>query len=46
MEFKPHPYQRFAIDLILKNPAVALFLKPGLGKTSITLAAIQDLMYY
>ena len=45
MEFKPHPYQRLAIDLILNNPAIALFLKPGLGKTSITLAAINDLMY-
>lgn len=45
MKFKPHDYQKFAIDFIEKNPVSALFLDCGLGKTIITLTAIQNLMY-
>lgn len=45
MQFKPHDYQKFAIDFIERNPVSALFLDCGLGKTIITLTAIQNLMY-
>lgn len=45
MKFSPHEYQRFAIDFILKNPVAALLLDMGLGKTSITLTAINDLLF-
>lgn len=45
MDFKPHPYQRYAIDRILNTPGVGLFLDMGLGKTVITLTAIQKLIY-
>lgn len=45
MKFNPHDYQKYAIDFIEKNPVSAVFLECGLGKTIITLTAIQNLMY-
>jgi SNF2 family DNA or RNA helicase len=45
MDFKPRDYQKYAIDFIIDNPASALFLDMGLGKTVITLTAIDCLMY-
>ena len=45
MKFNPHPYQQYAIDRVVSDPAVGLFLEPGLGKTSITLTAIQELKF-
>jgi len=44
MRFEPHGYQRHAIDWILEHPACALFLEMGLGKTVITLTAIDQLL--
>ena len=46
MEYKPHNYQAYCIQRILQDPAVGLFLRPGLGKTSITLTAVNILRYY
>lgn len=43
MRFVPYPYQQFCIDRIVENDAVGLFLEMGLGKTVITLTALQDL---
>lgn len=37
----PHDYQKKAVKFLLEHAAAALFLDPGLGKTSITLAAIK-----
>lgn len=37
----PHAYQKKAVKFLLEHAAAALFLDPGLGKTSITLAAIK-----
>jgi SNF2 family DNA or RNA helicase len=45
IEFEPHDYQTFAIDKITEQKQIALFLEPGLGKTVITLTAIDELMY-
>ena len=45
MIFRPYAYQRFAIQKILDNEALGLFLDMGLGKTVITLTAIDILMY-
>ncbi|MCO7175546.1 SNF2-related protein [Sporolactobacillus kofuensis] len=45
MMFKPHDYQKFAIEKVIDRPAVGLFLDMGLGKTAITLTAINDLKY-
>lgn len=45
MEFVPHKYQEIAIQKIFKTPKAGLFLDMGLGKTVITLTAINTLMY-
>lgn len=37
----PHAYQKKAVKFLLGNGAAALFLDPGLGKTSITLEAFR-----
>ena len=44
MLFKPYEYQKTAIQWIIDKPHCALFLDCGLGKSSITLTAIQQLM--
>lgn len=31
MKFIPHPYQAYAIERILEQPAIGLFLDMGLG---------------
>lgn len=46
MKYTPHNYQAYAISRIVNDDAVGLFLRPGLGKTSITLSAINILRYY
>lgn len=43
--FHPHPYQQACIDRVVESPAVGLFLRPGLGKTVITLTAVQRLKF-
>lgn len=43
MIYKPHDYQRYATDFILNNPIAAVLLEMGLGKSVITLTAIQEL---
>lgn len=45
MKFEPHSYQRYAIERIVTGPSVGLFLDMGLGKTVITLTAVNDLRY-
>lgn len=45
MIFKPHKYQQIAIDKIFELPRCGLFLEMGLGKTVITLTALERLMY-
>lgn len=45
MEFKPHDYQKYAIDYILTHPVTAAILDMGLGKTVITLTAIDELLH-
>lgn len=44
MQYKPHDYQQYAINYILEHPIAAVILGMGLGKTSITLTAIEQLM--
>lgn len=39
--WKPHAYQRRAVKWLLEHAGAGLFLDPGLGKTSITLAAFS-----
>lgn len=45
MQFKPHPYQAYCISRLLSDPALGLLLDMGLGKTVITLTAINELQY-
>lgn len=44
VSWKPYPYQKRAVKFLLEHAAAALFLEPGLGKTSITLAALKILL--
>ena len=41
--WKPHKFQKKAVKFLIEHGAAALFLDPGLGKTSITLGAIKIL---
>jgi SNF2 family DNA or RNA helicase len=43
-KWAPHVYQRKAVKFLLSHGAAALFLDPGLGKTSITYAAGKVLL--
>ena len=45
MKYEPHDYQVYASEYIKEHDAAAVFLECGLGKTSITLTAICDLMF-
>ena len=45
MEFKPHEYQRYGISRIVQDPYIGLFWEMGLGKTVVTLTAINDLKF-
>jgi len=45
MIYNPHNYQSYAINFIDNKEIAALLLDMGLGKTSITLTSINDLMF-
>ena len=45
MKYEPHDYQVYASEYIKEHDAAAVFLECGLGKTSITLTVICDLMF-
>ena len=45
MKFNPYDYQQYAIEYIEKHSESAVFLDMGLGKTSITLTAVNNLMF-
>ena len=45
MKYNPHDYQRYAVKFILEHPAAAVLLDMGMGKTSIVLTAVNELMY-
>lgn len=44
MKYFPHDYQRYATDFIINNPISAVLLEMGLGKSVISLSAINELM--
>jgi len=46
MQYNPHEYQTYCIQRVVDDPCVGLFLRPGLGKTSITLSAVNILKYF
>ena len=45
MRFNPHNYQQYAISFIEKHDISAVLLDMGMGKTAITLMAVEYLMY-
>lgn len=45
MIYEPHDYQKYATGYIESHPIVAVLLDMGLGKTSITLTALNDLLF-
>lgn len=46
MQYIPHDYQSYSIQRVADGAAVGLFLQPGLGKTVITLSAVNILKYF
>lgn len=46
MQYAPHPYQMKAIAMMCQNAGTAMLLDPGMGKTSIALAAITTLLHH
>ena len=45
MKYSSHEYQRFAAEYIKSHPVAAVLLDMGLGKTRITLTALNDLLF-
>lgn len=45
MKYCPYSYQTYSIEFIKKHPLAVLMLDMGLGKTSIVLSAINDLLF-
>ena len=45
MKYLPHDYQSFATEFILSHPVAAVLLDMGLGKTVITLTAVERLLH-
>lgn len=45
MKYNPHEYQKYATNFIIDHPVAAILLDMGLGKSVITLTAINDLIY-
>ena len=45
MKYQPHSYQEYAAAFIEAHPAACLLLDMGLGKTAITLSAINELLF-
>lgn len=45
MKYEPHEYQQHATEYIETHPVAAVLLDMGLGKTSITLTALNNLLF-
>ena len=45
MQYLAHEYQKYATNFIEANPISAVLLDMGLGKTVITLSALNDLLF-
>ena len=43
MKYVPHDYQAYATEFILSHPVAAILLQMGLGKSVITLTAMQEM---
>ena len=45
MRYNPYDYQKYAVEFIKEHPVSAVLLDMGMGKSSITLTAVNDLMF-
>ena len=45
MKYEAHDYQKYATNFILDHPVSAILLDMGLGKSVITLTAVNDLLF-
>lgn len=45
MKYTPHDYQKYCTDRIISDRSLGLLLDMGLGKTVITLTAVNELVY-
>ena len=45
MEFEAKYYQKYCIDKMIECPELGLILDMGMGKSIISLTAIEELMY-
>lgn len=45
MKYESHEYQQYATEYIETHPIAAVLLDMGLGKTSITLTALNNLLF-
>lgn len=45
MKYEAHDYQTYATNFILEHPIAAILLDMGLGKSVITLTAVNDLLF-
>ena len=45
MEYVPHDYQSFSTNFIMEHPVSAILLDMGLGKSVISLTALNDLLF-
>ena len=45
MKYEPHEYQQYATEYIETHHVAAVLLDMGIGKTSITLTALNDLLF-
>ena len=45
MRYDPHDYQKYAVGFIKDHPVSAVLLDMGMGKSPITLTAVNDLMF-
>ena len=45
MKYTPHDYQDYAANQILDKPACGILLDMGMGKTVVTLTAIDELLF-
>lgn len=45
LRYSPHEYQQYAAEYIETHPIAAVLLDMGLGKTSITLTALNNLLF-
>ncbi len=44
MQYEPYAYQEYAEDFILNNHGAGLLIDMGMGKTAITLSAVEKLV--